>query len=47
MVRVGVVGCGYWGPNLVRNFYQELGRDLRVCCDQSEIFLCEGGQGGR
>lgn len=20
MIRVGVVGCGYWGPNLVRNF---------------------------
>ncbi|MBI4231226.1 MAG: Gfo/Idh/MocA family oxidoreductase, partial [Planctomycetes bacterium] len=19
-VRVGVIGCGYWGPNLVRNF---------------------------
>ncbi len=20
MVRVGVIGCGYWGPNLIRNF---------------------------
>jgi predicted dehydrogenase len=20
MVRVGVIGCGYWGPNVVRNF---------------------------
>lgn len=20
MVRVGVIGCGYWGPNLLRNF---------------------------
>ncbi|MBI3012407.1 MAG: NAD(P)-binding domain-containing protein, partial [Elusimicrobia bacterium] len=19
-VRIGVIGCGYWGPNLVRNF---------------------------
>src|SRR5437762_99303 len=19
---VGVIGCGYWGPNLVRNFHQ-------------------------
>ncbi|MGH9797082.1 MAG: Gfo/Idh/MocA family protein, partial [Candidatus Polarisedimenticolia bacterium] len=19
-IRVGIVGCGYWGPNLVRNF---------------------------
>ncbi len=21
MIRVGVIGYGYWGPNLVRNFY--------------------------
>ena len=28
---VAVVGCGYWGKNLVRNFHQ-LGR-LRVICD--------------
>ena len=28
---VGVVGCGYWGKNLVRNFH-ELG-SLRVICD--------------
>lgn len=20
MVRIGVIGCGYWGPNLIRNF---------------------------
>ena len=20
MIRVGVIGYGYWGPNLVRNF---------------------------
>jgi predicted dehydrogenase len=22
MIKVGVIGCGYWGPNLVRNFYK-------------------------
>jgi predicted dehydrogenase len=22
MIRVGVIGCGYWGPNLIRNFTQ-------------------------
>jgi len=22
VVRVGVIGCGYWGPNLVRNFVE-------------------------
>ncbi len=30
-IAVGVVGCGYWGKNLVRNFHQ-LG-SLRVICD--------------
>jgi UDP-2-acetamido-3-amino-2,3-dideoxy-glucuronate N-acetyltransferase len=30
-IAVAVVGCGYWGQNLVRNFHQ-LGR-LRVICD--------------
>ena len=20
MINVGVIGCGYWGPNLIRNF---------------------------
>lgn len=20
--RIGVIGCGYWGPNLIRNFYE-------------------------
>jgi len=35
--RVGVVGCGYWGQNLVRNFY-ELG-SLGACCDLEEARL--------
>ncbi len=30
-VGVGVVGCGYWGKNLIRNFH-ELG-SLRAVCD--------------
>ena len=21
-VRIGIVGCGYWGPNLIRNFHE-------------------------
>lgn len=32
-VRTAVVGCGYWGKNLVRNFAGL--SDLRVCCDPS------------
>ena len=31
-VRVGVIGAGYWGKNLVRNFHQ-LG-SLQVVCDE-------------
>jgi predicted dehydrogenase len=31
--RVAVIGLGYWGPNLVRNFNAALGSDLRACCD--------------
>ncbi|HEX7117807.1 MAG TPA: Gfo/Idh/MocA family oxidoreductase [Longimicrobiales bacterium] len=33
-VRTAVVGCGYWGKNLVRNFAAL--SDLRACCDASE-----------
>jgi len=28
MINVGVVGCGYWGPNLIRNF---------VTCPETEL----------
>jgi predicted dehydrogenase len=30
MLKVGVIGCGYWGPNLIRNFTQ-LSRSSVVC----------------
>jgi len=32
-VRLGVVGLGYWGPNLARNFANLPGAELRWCCD--------------
>ena len=35
-VRVGVVGLGYWGPNLARNFDRLPGSELRYLCDASE-----------
>jgi len=35
-VRIGVVGLGYWGPNLARNFAALSGCELRWCCDASE-----------
>ncbi len=32
-IRVGVVGLGYWGPNLARNFDAIEGSELVWCCD--------------
>ena len=34
--QVGVVGLGYWGPNLARNFDRLPGAALRWICDESE-----------
>jgi predicted dehydrogenase len=34
-VRVGVVGLGYWGPNLARNFAAIPGCELAWLCDSS------------
>ena len=33
--KVGVVGCGYWGPNLVRNFRSLPDCHLKIMCDLS------------
>jgi predicted dehydrogenase len=35
-VRVGVVGLGYWGPNLARNLAAIPGCELAWLCDESE-----------
>jgi len=32
-VRVAAVGCGYWGPNVIRNLADIQGFDLRWVCD--------------
>ena len=34
MIGVGVVGYGYWGPNLVRNFWSVPGARLVSVCDK-------------
>ncbi len=34
-ISVGVVGLGYWGPNLARNFAAISGCELTWCCDSS------------
>ena len=33
---IGVVGCGYWGPNLVRNFRSVPECQMKLMCDISE-----------
>ena len=32
-IKVAVVGLGYWGPNLVRNFIQTDGGEVTRVCD--------------
>jgi lactate dehydrogenase-like 2-hydroxyacid dehydrogenase len=34
-IRIGVVGLGYWGPNLARNFAAIGGCELTWLCDAS------------
>lgn len=38
-INVGVVGCGYWGPNLIRNFRSLPDCELKTMCDVSEARL--------
>jgi len=35
-IKVGVVGCGYWGTNLIRNFRSLPDCNLKMMCDVSE-----------
>jgi predicted dehydrogenase len=32
-MKIGVIGCGYWGPNLIRNFIQSNKVQELFCCD--------------
>jgi predicted dehydrogenase len=42
---IGVIGCGYWGPNLLRNFAENEAAQLRWICDLDEKRL--GAMGRR
>src|ERR1700681_4089597 len=33
-VRVGVIGCGYWGPQVIRNFNEMPGAELSIIAEQ-------------
>ncbi|HLW53535.1 MAG TPA: Gfo/Idh/MocA family oxidoreductase [Candidatus Angelobacter sp.] len=35
MIRVGVIGYGYWGPNIVRNFHVNEGFRVDAVCDKN------------
>jgi predicted dehydrogenase len=38
-INIGVIGCGYWGPNLLRNFADNESAQLRWICDLDEPLL--------
>jgi predicted dehydrogenase len=39
MIRIGVIGYGYWGPNIVRNLRALEGCEVAAVCDQSPAAL--------
>ncbi len=41
MIRVGVIGYGYWGPNLVRNFADLVDASVTVVCDRRSERLAQ------
>ena len=44
IIGMAVVGCGYWGPNLMRNFSSQPGSDLRWLVDQDPQRLKRCGE---
>jgi len=34
MLNIGVIGFGYWGPNIVRNFSSVEGARVTMVCDK-------------
>lgn len=43
MIRLGVVGYGYWGPRIVRNFHGIKGAEIAIICDKSPLSLQRAG----
>lgn len=39
MINIAMVGLGYWGPNLLRNFSELSGCKVKACCDLNENIL--------
>ena len=40
MIRVGVIGYGYWGPNVVRNLHGLDATHIEAVCDMNPDALC-------
>ena len=39
MIKVGIIGLGYWGPNLVRNFQNNKNCKIVALCDIDNSLL--------
>ena len=39
MIRIGVIGYGYWGPNIVRNFHSTEGARVVAVSDKNTAVL--------
>lgn len=44
MLRIGVIGYGYWGPNIVRNFNSVDGAKVVAVCDRNPKALSRAGR---
>jgi predicted dehydrogenase len=36
LLTIGIIGCGYWGPNLIRNFFNLDEVKVKICSDLLE-----------
>src|SRR5271169_4908721 len=39
MIKIGIIGYGYWGPNIVRNFSSTEGSTVLSICDSDQTAL--------
>jgi predicted dehydrogenase len=44
-IRVGIIGCGYWGPNLIRNFASCPLTEVAAVCETNPTRLAEVQKG--
>jgi predicted dehydrogenase len=35
MISIGILGYGYWGPRIVRNFHKIVGCEVAIVCDKN------------